>query len=89
MKIGSRAIFLCEPCQDRKVAALSIRRMCCGIAHSERAVFLCKEEGLSVDSPFCVLLYVCLRIQRGRGVTGQYILLGNVAVGAVRIDRPD
>ena len=39
MKIGSRAIFLCEPCQDRKVAALSIRWMCCGVAHSERTVF--------------------------------------------------
>ena len=24
MTIGSRAILLCEPCQDRKVAALSI-----------------------------------------------------------------
>jgi len=40
MTIGSRAIFLCEPCQDRKEAALSIRRMCCGIAQSERTVFL-------------------------------------------------
>ncbi len=44
MKIGSRAIFRCEPCQVLTEAAVSIRRMCCGVARSERRrFFFCSD----------------------------------------------
>ena len=39
MKIGSCAILRREPCQVLTEAAVSVRRMCCGVARSERARF--------------------------------------------------
>ena len=39
MKIGSCAILRREPCQVLTEAAVSVRRMCCGVARSERRGF--------------------------------------------------
>ena len=39
MKAGSCAILRREPCQVRKEAAVSVRRMCCGAARPERTRF--------------------------------------------------
>ena len=44
MTIGSCAIHRCEPCQDRKVAAVSTWWMCCRIAQSEwYGIFFCAD----------------------------------------------
>ena len=39
MKIGSCAILRREPCQVLTEAAVSVWRMCCGVARSERRGF--------------------------------------------------
>ena len=39
MKVGSCAILRREPCQVLTEAAVSVWRMCCGVARSERRGF--------------------------------------------------
>ena len=47
MKIGSRAMHRCEPCQVLTEAAVSIGWMCCGAAQSECRRFFCAFLALS------------------------------------------